>query len=216
VSDSTRLTELRSQAELTELAWQGSLFGGGDGRPTVDRMFSTATRTQLDVTAWLDVVPGWVSGPDVLFEEVLAGAPWESHRVHMYERVVEQPRLTARWTDPPAIVEEMRTLLSERYGVDFSSVGFNLYRDGRDSVAWHGDRVARELPEAIVALVTLGGRRKFQLRPKGGGRSTTLWPMSGDLMVMGGSCQRTMDHCVPKMTAAEPRISIQFRHAYDR
>jgi alkylated DNA repair dioxygenase AlkB len=201
-------------SDVSGLAWQASLFGGPDG-PTFDRAFASITRTQLDPTAWLDVATGWVANADDLFEEVLAGAPWESHRVHMYERVVEQPRLTARWDDAPAIVEEMRALLSLRYDVEFTSVGFNLYRDGRDSVAWHGDRVASELPEAIVALVTLGGRRKFQLRPKGGGRSTTHWPSSGDLMVMGGSCQRTMDHCVPKMSAAEPRISIQFRHAYD-
>jgi alkylated DNA repair dioxygenase AlkB len=200
---------------VSDLAWQASLFGAGDGRPAVDREFVSITRTQLDPTAWLDVVPGWVTGPDILFEEVLAGAPWESHRVHMYERVVEQPRLTARWDDPPEVVEDMRALLSAHYDVEFTSVGFNLYRDGRDSVAWHGDRVARELPEATVAIVTLGGRRRFQLRPKGGGRSTTLWPASGDLIVMGGSCQRTMDHCVPKMPAAEPRVSIQFRHAYD-
>jgi alkylated DNA repair dioxygenase AlkB len=200
----------------SDLAWQASLFGAGDGRPAVDGEFASVARTQLDPTAWLDVVPGWVTGPDVLFEEVLAGAPWESHRVHMYERILEQPRLTARWGDPPEIIDDMRSLLSTRYGVEFTSVGFNLYRDGRDCVAWHGDRVARELPEAVVAIVTLGGRRRFQLRPKGGGRSTTLWPASGDLMVMGGSCQRTMDHCVPKMPKAEPRISIQFRHAYDR
>lgn len=197
----------------TGFAWQASLFGGD--RPAIDRSFTAVTRTHLDPTAWLDVAPGWVSGADALFEVVLARAPWETHRVHMYERMVEQPRLTARWDDQPAVVDEMRAVLSDRYRVEFTSVGFNLYRDGRDSVAWHGDRVARELPEAVVAIVTLGGRRKFQLRPKGGGRSTTLWPASGDLMVMGGSCQCTMDHCVPKMAAAEPRVSIQFRHAYD-
>ena len=205
---------MTTQPTGSGLAWQASLFDRDD-RPSIDRSFATVTRTLLDPTAWLDVTPAWVSGADALFDEVLAGAPWEEHRVHMYDRVVQQPRLTARWDDPPAVVDEMRSALSERYAVEFASVGFNLYRDGRDSVAWHGDRVAHELPEAIVAIVTLGGRRKFQLRPKGGGRSTTLWPVSGDLVVMGGSCQRTMDHCVPKMAAAEPRVSIQFRHAYD-
>ncbi|MGH9117088.1 MAG: alpha-ketoglutarate-dependent dioxygenase AlkB [Acidimicrobiales bacterium] len=196
------------------LAWQASLFGGDD-RPAIDGSFATVRRTMLDPTAWLDVARGWVSGADALFGEVLAGAPWEEHRLHMYDRMVRQPRLTARWDEPPTVVDEMRSALSGRYGVEFGSVGFNLYRDGRDGVAWHGDRVARELPEAVVAIVTLGGRRKFQLRPKGGGRSTTLWPSTGDVMVMGGSCQRTMDHCVPKMAAADPRVSIQFRHAYD-
>jgi alkylated DNA repair dioxygenase AlkB len=197
------------------LAWQASLFAGD--QPRFDPSFDAVERTYLDPTAWLDVVPGWLTGADALFDRILRSAPWAEHEMWMYERKVVQPRLTARgWEDPPPIVEDMRAVLSARYDVDFSSVGFNLYRDGRDSVAWHGDRVARELPEAIVGLVTLGGRRKFQLRPKGGGPSRTLWPVSGDLMVMGGSCQTTMDHCVPKMRAAEPRISIQFRHAYER
>lgn len=196
-----------------DLTWQPSLLGATTS-PAIDAEFSSRSRIQLDSTAWIDVVPGWVSGADALFEEVLERASWAGQRVHMYDRVVDQPRLTALWDDPPAVVDEMRRVLSGRYGVEFTSVGFNLYRDGRDSVAWHGDRVARELPEATVALVSLGGKRKFQLRPKGGGRSTTLWPVSGDLLVMGGSCQRTCDHAVPKMAVAEPRISIQFRHAY--
>jgi alkylated DNA repair dioxygenase AlkB len=197
-----------------ELAWQGSLFGGTE--LAIDLGFSTLTRTHLDDTAWVDVVPGWLSGSDELFREIHENAPWGESRMRMYDRMVDQPRLTARWEDAPPIVEEMRAALSVRYGVEFTSVGFNLYRTGRDSVAWHGDRVARELPEATVAVVSLGGVRRFALRPKGGGRSTTLWPASGDLIVMGGSCQRTWDHAVPKTAAAEPRISVQFRHAYDR
>jgi alkylated DNA repair dioxygenase AlkB len=195
-----------------ELAWQASLFGGAE--PAIDRDFTTLTRTDLDTTAWIDVVPGWVTGADALFQEILEHAPWGEHRVRMYDRVVDEPRLTARWVDGPPIIEEMRRALSDRYEVEFTSVGFNLYRTGRDSVAWHGDRVARELPEATVAVVSLGGRRRFALRPKGGGRSTPLWPASGDLIVMGGSCQRTWDHAVPKTAAADPRISVQFRHAY--
>jgi alkylated DNA repair dioxygenase AlkB len=197
-----------------ELAWQGSLFGGTE--LAIDPGFSTLTRTHLDDTAWVDVVPGWLSGSDELFRQIHENAPWGESRMRMYDRMVDQPRLTARWEDAPPIVEEMRAALSVRYGVEFTSVGFNLYRTGRDSVAWHGDRVARELPEATVAVVSLGGVRRFALRPKGGGRSTTLWPASGDLIVMGGSCQRTWDHAVPKTAAAEPRISVQFRHAYDR
>jgi alkylated DNA repair dioxygenase AlkB len=108
----------------------------------------------------------------------------------------------------------MRTALSGRYGIAFTGVGANLYRDGRDSVAWHGDRVARDLQEALVAIVSLGGRRRFLLRPKGGGRSVRYDPGPGDLLVMGGSCQRTWQHSVPKAAHAEPRISITFRHAY--
>jgi alkylated DNA repair dioxygenase AlkB len=197
-----------------ELAWQGSLFGGDE--LAIDSDFSAVTRTHLDSTAWIDVVPGWVSGPDVLFREIIDNAPWAEQKMRMYDRVVDQPRLTARWDDAPPVIEEMRRALSDRYAIEFTSVGFNLYRSGRDGVAWHGDRVARELPEATVAVVSLGGVRKFALRPKGGGKAITLWPASGDLVVMGGSCQRTWDHAVPKTAAAEPRISVQFRHAYDQ
>jgi len=139
----------------------------------------------------------------------------------MYDRVVPEPRLTHRWRlddgpAPPAELCEMAGLLSVRYGVAFTQVGVNLYRDGADSVAWHGDRVARELPEAVVALVSLGAVRPFRLRPAGGGSSVAYLPGPGDLLVMGGSCQRTWQHCVPKTRAAAPRISIQFRHAYVR
>ena len=108
----------------------------------------------------------------------------------------------------------MAAVLGERYRVPFTQVGANLYRDGTDSVAWHGDRVARELPEAVVALVSLGATRPLRLRPTGGGESVSFPLASGDLLVMGGSCQRTWQHSVPKVRACGPRISVQFRHAY--
>jgi alkylated DNA repair dioxygenase AlkB len=135
----------------------------------------------------------------------------------MYDRVVAEPRLRASGVDVeqlPPIVDDMRAALSERFDTDFISLGCNLYRDGRDSVAWHGDRIARDLPEAVIAIVSLGGNRKFLLRPKGGGKSVRFDLATGDLLVMGGSCQRTWDHSVPKVALAEPRLSITFRHAY--
>jgi alkylated DNA repair dioxygenase AlkB len=110
----------------------------------------------------------------------------------------------------------MAAALSERYSVQFTQIGTNLYRDGSDSVAWHGDRIARTLPEATVALISLGEPRPFKLRPKGGGTAISFLPDRGDLLVMGGSCQRTWDHAVPKVQRAGPRMSVQFRHAYDR
>jgi len=105
--------------------------------------------------------------------------------------------------------------LSDRYAVRFTPGRVNLYRDGSDTAAWHGDRVARELPEAVVALVSLGAIRPFQLRPAGGGPSVLYRPGPGDLLVMGGSCQRTRQHAAPKCRGVGPRISLQFRHAYD-
>jgi alkylated DNA repair dioxygenase AlkB len=200
------------------LAWQPSLLGAGE--VGFDRAFAGARRRELAEGAWVDHVPGWVSGPDALFDEVLAATPWRQGRIRMYERRVDEPRLTHRWRlgdepPPPPVLAAMAATLCARYGVAFTQIGANLYRDGADSVAWHGDRVARELPEATVALVSLGEPRPFKLRPKGGGASIAYRPDRGDLLVLGGSCQRTWDHSVPKVRHAGPRMSVQFRHAYD-
>ena len=198
-------------------AFQGSLLGVAD--PVVDAQFRAAERHLLDPAgdAWLDHVPGWIAGGDEVFAAVLPLVEWDSPVVHMYDRLVETPRLNGSLPKArrPPIVEEMRRALSTRYHQRFRSVGANLYRDGSDSVAWHGDRVARDLPEAVIAVLSLGGRRRFLLRPKGGGRSLRFELHSGDLLVMGGSCQRTWDHSVPKVAHAEPRMSLTFRHRYD-
>jgi alkylated DNA repair dioxygenase AlkB len=113
------------------------------------------------------------------------------------------------------VLEDIRVVLSERYGVEFDSVGFNLYRDGRDSVAWHGDRIKKEIEEPIVALLSLGDTRRFLLRPKGGGASKAFMLAPGDLLVTGGKTQRTWEHSVPKVARAGPRISLAFRHGMD-
>jgi len=205
-----------------DLAWQGSLFDTGE--VTYDASFGRCERRQLADGAWVDHQSGWLGGADEVFATLLAATPWGQHERWMYERKVTEPRLTHRWcldaeTDsagPPTVLEGIASALSARYGVEFTQVGVNLYRDGSDSVAWHGDRIARELPEAIVALVSLGAPRAFKLRPKGGGAAVTYLPGPGDLLVMGGSCQRTWDHAVPKVAASGPRISIQFRHVYQR
>ena len=198
-------------------AFQGSLHGVAD--PAVDVQFRTAERHLLDPAgdAWVDHVPGWIAGGDEVFATVRPLVEWDSPVVPMYDRMVETPRLNGALPKErrPPIVEDMRRALSKRYRQRFRSVGANLYRDGRDSVAWHGDRVARDLPEAVIAVLSLGGRRRFLLRPKGGGPSLRFELHSGDLLVMGGSCQRTWDHCVPKVAHAEPRMSLTFRHRYD-
>jgi alkylated DNA repair dioxygenase AlkB len=194
---------------------QATLLGRVE--PTVDVSFAGLTRTSLDDEAWVEHIAEWVTGADGLFEQLLEQIKWEGRRVHMYDKVLDEPRLHG---NIPAegrteVVEQIRTALSERYGVDFTSVRANLYRDGRDSVAWHGDRVARDLPNAYVAIVSLGARRRFLVRPKGGGRSVRFDPGPGDLLVMGGTCQRDWQHTVPKVAAAQPRISLTFRHAYE-
>jgi alkylated DNA repair dioxygenase AlkB len=202
-----------------DLAWQPSLLD--DGAVEYDDAFSGMHRRELADGAWVDHQPGWCRGTDGLFSRLLEQTPWGGRTVHMYDRVVAEPRLTHRWhldegAPPPDDLRTMAQVLSERYRVRFSQIGVNLYRDGADSVAWHGDRVARELPEAVVALVSLGATRPFRLRPTGGGPSVLYRPGPGDLLVMGGSCQRTWQHAVPKSRGVGPRISIQFRHAYVR
>jgi alkylated DNA repair dioxygenase AlkB len=102
--------------------------------------------------------------------------------------------------------------LESAYRVRFSGVSAILYRDGRDSVAWHGDRIGRgEREDTMVAIVSLGDPRRLALRPRGGGASISFTMGHGDLLVMGGSCQRTWEHAVPKVASAGPRISVQFR-----
>ncbi len=202
---------------VSDLAWQPSLLDAA-AEPGIDESFSTLRRIDLDPASWVDHAPGWVSGSDRLFAELLAGADWGQRTRRMYDHHVLEPRLTSWWGAgsgrplEPGVLERMRAALSARYGVELDSMGLNLYRDGRDSVAWHGDRIAREIAEPVVAIVSVGEPRKFLLRPKGGGRSTTFLLGRGDLLVTGGATQRAWQHTVPKVAAAGPRISISFRH----
>ena len=199
--------------------FQQSLFE--EATVSFDGRYARLQRIALDEESWVDYAPGWVSGSDRLFREVLESRTWEQRTRWMYDRRVEEPRLTAPWSlgsriplEPP-IVEAMRRSLSERYGVVFDSAGFNLYRDGRDGVAWHGDRIAKAIAEPVVPLVSLGEPRKLLLRPKGGGRSRAFLLGRGDLLVTGGRTQRTWQHCVPKVARAGARISIAFRYGLD-
>ncbi|MFD5813892.1 alpha-ketoglutarate-dependent dioxygenase AlkB [Streptomyces sp. NPDC127038] len=178
-------------------------------------------RTTLGDGAWIDLLPGWVSGADALFAHLAAEVPWRAERRQMYEHVVDVPRLLAyfRADDPlpHPLLDEARDALSAHYagelGEPFSTAGLCCYRDGRDSVAWHGDRIGRGAREdTMVAILSVGAPRDLLLRPRGGG-DTVRRPLGhGDLIVMGGSCQRTWEHAIPKTARATgPRISVQFR-----
>jgi len=199
------------------VSWQPSLLDGGP--PRIDVSYADLHRIELDETSWVDYCPGWLSGSDRVFEELAATARWQQRIVTMWDNVVPEPRLTAGWsTDAeaaPAVLLEMCRLLSERYPVTFDRVWVNLYRDGRDSVAWHGDRNRHAMTRPMVATVSLGARRKFQLRRRGTSRIVhTLMPGVGDLVVMGGECQNDWEHTVPKTAqAVGARMSVTIRHA---
>jgi alkylated DNA repair dioxygenase AlkB len=203
-----------------DLVWQPSLLALGE-TVDIDSSFSGLLRVELDDESWIDHAPGWVSGADRLFDEILGTRNWEQRSRQMYDKRVQEPRLTAPWNleagEPlePPVLEEIRAALSARYEREFDSVGFNLYRDGRDSVAWHADRIKKDIDDPIVALVSVGEPRKFLLRPKGGGQSRAFMLGRGDLLVTGGKTQRTWEHSVPKVAKAGPRISLAYRHGLD-
>jgi alkylated DNA repair dioxygenase AlkB len=184
------------------------------GRPAFDPAFARLERTALAGDAWVDYLPGWVAGHDALFEQLERETRWRTDRRWMYERMVDTPRLIATLPeDGPGhpLMDEMRAALSARYGEDLQRVTLALYRDGNDSVALHGDQVARDMDEALVATVSLGNPRRFLLKPVAGGRSIGFQLGGGDLLVMGGACQRSWRHGIPKVSAAGPRMAVMFR-----
>jgi alkylated DNA repair dioxygenase AlkB len=203
------------------IATQKSLFDLGDDagpRPLAGFL----QRTSLGQGAWIDVRPAWIAGADALSDRLLDIVEWKAERRRMYDRVVDVPRLLSFYDEdaqlPAPELENARQMLSENYrtepGGPFRTVGLCLYRDGRDSVAWHGDTLGRGATEdTTVAIVSLGARRRLLLRPRGGGRPALRYDLGGgDLLVMGGSCQRTWEHAIPKTARpVGPRVSVQFR-----
>jgi len=203
---------------------QPSLFEAAveDG-PAFGPLAGHVRRTPLARGAWVDHLPGWLTGADQLFAELVDTVPWRAERRQMYERVVDVPRLLSFYGEadplPHPLLLEGRERLGDHYepelGERFRTSGLCYYRDGRDSVAWHGDRIGRGRKEdTMVAILSLGEARKLMLRPNGGGAGRTLGFSlgHGDLLVMGGSCQRTWEHAVPKSARpCGPRISIQYR-----
>ncbi|MGZ5400028.1 MAG: alpha-ketoglutarate-dependent dioxygenase AlkB [Nocardioides sp.] len=177
-------------------------------------------RTVLTRGAWVDVQRSWLPDADEVFTSLVREVPWRAERRQMYDRVVDVPRLTHTYMIgedlPHAALTAARDALSEHYldelGEPFRTAGCCYYRDGRDSVAWHGDTVGRgSTHDTMVAIVSVGDPRRLALRPRGGGESISVEMGHGDLVVMGGSCQRTWEHAVPKVASAGPRLSVQFR-----
>ncbi len=193
--------------------WQTTLFGASS--PAIDGL-GRLERHHLDDTSWYDLGRDIVHGSDELFAAVHEALPWQSHKRPMYDRIVDVPRLTTFLAadDPrfPPLVATVAALLGTQYAKSFDRVGANLYRDGQDSVAWHGDRVRHKVLNPVIAVVSLGGSRILRLRPRGGGQGRSIPLHSGDMLVMGGACQHDWEHAVPKLARAQPRISLTFRH----
>ncbi|WP_199182929.1 alpha-ketoglutarate-dependent dioxygenase AlkB [Mycobacterium sp. 4858] len=192
-----------------EIAVQGSLFAHTE-------------RRELGDGAFIEIRAGWLTDADDLLDGLLSGVPWREDRRKMYAGVVAVPRLVIFHAlpveaPPHPLLARLRRRLNDIYagelGEPFTTVGLCCYRDGSDSVAWHGDTIGRSSSEdTMVAIVSLGATRTFAMRRRGGGPSLRLPQAHGDLLVMGGSCQRTWEHAVPKTTTpVGPRISIQFR-----
>lgn len=180
---------------------------------------ATVEHMVLDDCSWIDLSLRWLHGADELLLDLAQQLRWTAAQREMYGQMVDEPRLGAQLTCPtsnaPTAVNAMSTALSDRYGKPLNSVWVSYYRDGRDSVAWHSDRIGINPDDSLVAVVSLGGPRRFLLRPKGGGRSRAFTLASGDLLVMGGACQRSWEHSVPKTATASPRMSVTFRHTRD-
>ena len=198
---------------------QPSMFDTAEG-PELGPL-ATITRTELCDGAWVDHLPGWLTGSEQVLDTLLADVPWRVEERQMYDRTVAVPRLLCWYSGaspfPHPVLDDARAALNEHYRPPaddlFVTAGLCLYRDGADSVAWHGDRIGRGAhTDTMVAILSVGSARTLTLRPRGGGSGPRFQLGHGDLVVMGGSCQRTWEHAVPKTARpVGPRVSIQFR-----
>ncbi|MFI7217236.1 alpha-ketoglutarate-dependent dioxygenase AlkB [Micromonospora maritima] len=211
------MSDVAYQPSMLDLAEQGPTLGPLAG-PTGLR------RHELGRGAWVDHLPGWVRGSDPVLDTLLRDVPWRAERRTMYDTEVDVPRLLCWYAAgrplPHPVLTAARDALTRHYapelGEPFVTAGMCLYRDGRDSVAWHGDTQGRSAhTDTMVAIVSFGSPRQLLLRPRGGGGTSLRFPLGhGDLVVMGGSCQRTWEHAVPKTARpVGPRVSVQFRPA---
>lgn len=179
----------------------------------------------------LELIEGFIAreacGP--LFEALRAEIPFAQRPIRMMGRTIMQPRLSAWIGDPgtaytysgvlnepaawPPALHALRARVSERSAEAFNSVLCNLYRDGRDSMGWHAD-AERELgPEPVIASISLGASRRFQLRHRRDSNDRMELELhDGSLLIMRGALQQHYRHAVPKQAAAtEPRLNLTFR-----
>jgi alkylated DNA repair dioxygenase AlkB len=143
--------------------------------PGVGSLAHHVQRTPLAQGAWVDLRRGWVTGADTLFERLVATVPWQAERRRMYDRTVDVPRLLSFYGErdplPHHVLDVARRALDEHYARElresFVTAGLCYYRDGRDSVAWHGDTIGRGGTEdTMVAILSVGQPRALLLRPR--------------------------------------------------
>jgi alkylated DNA repair dioxygenase AlkB len=208
---------------MSGAAYQPSMLDLTESEPILGPLAGGLRRHQLSRGAWVDHLPGWVHGSDPVLETLLRDVPWRAERRTMYDAEVDVPRLLCWYSEhrplPHPVLTAARAALTRHYaaelGEPFVTAGMCLYRSGRDSVAWHGDTQGRSAhTDTMVAIVSFGSPRPLLLRPRGGGASLRFPLGHGDLVVMGGSCQRTWEHAIPKTSRpVGPRVSVQFRPA---
>ncbi len=202
------------------------------GEPTTDEdgvglaASVTFARTWLDRRSWVDVARGAVTGSGTLADTLVDGLAWDGDggQVFRYDHWVDVPRLGSTYPldrPPHPVLHEVHRALQHRYGVRFAAPSVAWYRHERDSVAFHRDRDMQWLDDTRIALLVVGARRPFLIRPRAHrhahelpdhGATIDLAPGDGDLLVMGGGCQAGWEHSVPKLThRVGPRLSVQWR-----
>jgi alkylated DNA repair dioxygenase AlkB len=196
---------------MVSVAHSGSRFGRE--APYCDPRFGSLRRIKLVDGAWVDYAPGWLRRDSKLFDYLLREVDWRGEKRVLAAKVITVPRLHAslvgKHLDP--VIENIRGWLELHYRATFDTATVALYRDGRDNVNWHSDYLPQRVSMSLVATVSLGASRTFLLRHRGGGCSRTLALGRGDLMVMGGTCQRLYEHSLPPVASAGPRIALMFR-----
>ena len=157
------------------------------------------------------------------FDAIRDQVDWRTERRPMYDRLVDVPRLVGGFTldgsDPmPDALRDAAQVTCEVLGVAFTHVGLNYYRDGRDSVAPHNDKLHSIVPGYPIALLSLGATRRMDIRekqPASEGARRHSWRIElepGSLLVMSHASQKHFDHGIPKVaTPVGPRISLAFR-----
>jgi alkylated DNA repair dioxygenase AlkB len=176
--------------------------------------------------AWLGENEAWA-----LFEALYAALPWERHRIKVYGRTIDAPRLSCWIGDAaykysgtvfephpwPAVLAPVRERLERELQGDFNSVLANLYRNGADRLGFHRDSEPELGPEPLIASVSLGATRRFRFRARQGAGTLGLELSHGSLLVMTGATQRNWLHAVPPTArAVGPRINLTFRHVAPR